>query len=82
MQPRNEEAEFLAGAQLHLDPDDGIDCGACVPACPVSAIYLARTCRSEPERGMKFAAINAEWSASEDYRMAGCFRFAGELSRR
>jgi len=40
------------------------------------------SCEDLPERGMKFAAINAEWSASEDYRMAGCFRFAGELSRR
>ncbi len=62
MQPRNEEAEFLAGAQLHPDPDDGIDCGACVPACPVSAIYPSEDL---PERGKKFAAINAEWSAAK-----------------
>lgn len=25
---------------LYIDPDDCIDCGACVPECPVSAIFL------------------------------------------
>ena len=24
---------------LYIDPDVGIDCGACVPECPVEAIY-------------------------------------------
>ena len=24
---------------LTIDPDECIDCGACVPACPVNAIY-------------------------------------------
>lgn len=26
--------------QLYIDPDDCIDCGACIPECPVEAIYL------------------------------------------
>ena len=26
--------------QLYIDPDDCIDCGACVPECPVEAIFL------------------------------------------
>ena len=26
-------------AQLYIDPDDCIDCGACVPECPVEAIF-------------------------------------------
>lgn len=25
--------------QLYIDPDDCIDCGACVPECPVQAIF-------------------------------------------
>ena len=25
--------------QLYIDPGDCIDCGACVPECPVEAIY-------------------------------------------
>ena len=24
---------------LYIDPDECIDCGACVPECPVEAIY-------------------------------------------
>jgi ferredoxin len=24
---------------LYIDPDECIDCGACVPACPVDAIF-------------------------------------------
>lgn len=26
--------------QLYIDPDDCIDCGACVPECPAEAIFL------------------------------------------
>lgn len=26
---------------LYIDPDDCIDCGGCVPECPVSAIFRA-----------------------------------------
>ena len=25
--------------KLYIDPDECIDCGACEPACPVSAIF-------------------------------------------
>ena len=28
------------GVQMFIDPDDCIDCGACVAECPVAAIYL------------------------------------------
>ena len=28
-----------AGEYLVIDPDDCIDCGACIPECPVDAIY-------------------------------------------
>jgi len=27
------------GDMLYIDPDECIDCGACVPECPVEAIY-------------------------------------------
>ena len=31
---------FYEGEQmLYIHPDECIDCGACVPACPVAAIY-------------------------------------------
>jgi ferredoxin len=37
--PKKDEAEFEAAAQLFIDPAECIDCGACVPVCPASAIF-------------------------------------------
>jgi len=37
--PRKDEPEFETAAMLYIHPDECIDCGACVPACPVAAIY-------------------------------------------
>ena len=37
--PRKDEPEFAAAAMLYIHPEECIDCGACVPACPVAAIY-------------------------------------------
>jgi len=31
--------ESLEGMQLYINPDECIDCGACLPECPVQAIY-------------------------------------------
>ena len=31
--------EELVDKMLYINPDDCIDCGACVPECPVDAIY-------------------------------------------
>jgi len=33
------ECIYDAGEQFVIHPDDCIDCGACVAACPVEAIY-------------------------------------------
>jgi len=37
--PRKDEPEFEQMSMLYIHPDECIDCGACVPACPVAAIY-------------------------------------------
>jgi ferredoxin len=37
--PRKDEPEFETTSMLYIHPDECIDCGACVPACPVAAIY-------------------------------------------
>jgi ferredoxin len=37
--PRKDEPEFEQAAMLYIHPEECIDCGACVPACPVAAIY-------------------------------------------
>jgi ferredoxin len=43
--------------QLYVDPDDCIDCGACVPECPVDAIYHET---SVPAPWNRFIALNLE----------------------
>src|SRR5436190_23399038 len=37
--PRKDEPEFEQTTMLYIHPEECIDCGACVPACPVAAIY-------------------------------------------
>ncbi len=37
--PTKDEAEFEKVDMLYIDPDECIDCGACEPACPVTAIF-------------------------------------------
>jgi formate hydrogenlyase subunit 6/NADH:ubiquinone oxidoreductase subunit I len=37
--PRKDEPDFAQTTMLYIHPDECIDCGACVPACPVAAIY-------------------------------------------
>lgn len=44
-------------AQLYIDPNDCLDCEACVPECPVDAI---RHDRSMPPAWEHFVALNAE----------------------
>jgi ferredoxin len=44
-------------AMLYIDPGECIDCGACVPECPVDAIYEEG---SVPLEEAHWLAINAE----------------------
>jgi NAD-dependent dihydropyrimidine dehydrogenase PreA subunit len=37
--PRKDEPEFASALTLYIHPEECIDCGACLPACPVAAIY-------------------------------------------
>ena len=37
--PRKDEPQFAEATMLYIHPEECIDCGACVPACPVAAIY-------------------------------------------
>ena len=39
--PRIDEPTFAEVTQLFIDPENCIDCGACVPVCEASAIYAA-----------------------------------------
>ena len=37
--PKRDERSFGPAQMLYIDPVECIDCGACVPVCPVSAIF-------------------------------------------
>ncbi|MFA6239329.1 MAG: ferredoxin FdxA [Candidatus Hydrogenedentales bacterium] len=51
---------FHEGANcLVIDPDECIDCGACVDQCPVNAIFPEE---SLPEKWREFVEINARFS--------------------
>ena len=43
---------------LYIHPDECIDCGACVPACPVEAIFALD---ETPEKWANFIPVNAEF---------------------
>ena len=44
---------------LYIHPDECIDCEACVPECPVEAIFHEDNL---PEQWKEFTALNAEMS--------------------
>lgn len=53
---------FREGEQMvYIDPEACIDCGQCVPECPVEAIFPDE---DVPEDKREFIALNAEMAAS------------------
>ena len=56
--PKKDEAAFAEAPQLYVNPVDCIDCGACVPVCPVSAIFALDDL---PEKWSSFTARNAAY---------------------
>ncbi|MGH9482797.1 MAG: 4Fe-4S dicluster domain-containing protein [Terriglobales bacterium] len=55
--PRKDEADFAGATQLFIAPDECIDCGACVPVCPVAAIFAQEDL---PQQWERFVQINAQ----------------------
>ena len=49
------ECFYQDDAMLYIDPDECIDCGACVPECPVEAIHLDQ---DVPERWAAYVELN------------------------
>jgi ferredoxin len=43
---------------LYIDPDECIDCGACEPECPVTAIFPED---SVPAQWVQYTELNARW---------------------
>jgi len=44
---------------LFIDPEECIDCGACIPECPVEAIFYED---DVPEKWHDYIELNAEMS--------------------
>ncbi len=56
------EAFHIGPRMVYINPETCIDCDACVPACPVSAIFPED---EVPEKWESYTAINAD--ECEDY---------------
>lgn len=56
--PRKDEAGFAEAEQLYIHPTECIDCGACVPVCPVTAIFALEDL---PEKWTSFTQKNAQY---------------------
>jgi ferredoxin len=54
--PRKDESDFESETQLYIHPDECIDCGACVPACPVEAIFALD---EVPDKWQSYIAVNS-----------------------
>ncbi|MEM0951360.1 MAG: ferredoxin family protein [Cyanobacteria bacterium P01_H01_bin.74] len=52
--------EFDGESQLFIHPDECIECGACQPVCPVSAIFMDD---EMPEGQEKYVQLNADKTA-------------------
>ena len=50
-------------AQLFIDPEECIDCGACEPVCPVEAIYMED---DVPQRWLSYIELNARYFEGRD----------------
>ena len=53
-----DEAAYPEQPQLYIDPVECIDCGACVPVCPVSATFAPDDL---PEKRRHYSEINAKY---------------------
>jgi NAD-dependent dihydropyrimidine dehydrogenase PreA subunit len=66
--PTNAEPGFDTAAQLYVDPDECIDCGACVPECPVEAIFRESDL---PTEWRSFKDINAQYFGAHKEEVHG-----------
>ena len=65
---------FEGGRMTYINPDLCIDCGACVAACPVEAVYYEAELPDDQER---FLAINERFFAETETPKGG--RKAGKI---
>ncbi len=49
--------------KLYIDPDECIDCGACEPVCPVTAIFAED---DVPDQWREYTELDAKWFKDRD----------------
>ncbi len=49
--------------KLYIDPDECIDCGACEPVCPVTAIFAED---DVPDQYKEYTELDAQWFKDAD----------------
>jgi ferredoxin len=63
---------------LYIQPDECVDCDACVPVCPVTAIFPEDDL---PAEWKQFAKVNAEWFETTGLGSPGGAAQAGAQSK-
>ncbi len=58
--PTKDEDNFEEAKQLYIEPEVCIDCGACEPVCPVTAIFAEEEL---PDKWNEYIAINTDYFA-------------------
>jgi ferredoxin len=58
LSPKKDDPKHATEEMLYIDPVECIDCGACVPVCPVSAIFALDDL---PEKWNAFTERNAKY---------------------
>ncbi len=58
--PTKDDDKFEQAKQLYIDPEVCIDCGACEPVCPVTAIFPEEEL---PDKWQEYVAINTDYFA-------------------
>jgi NAD-dependent dihydropyrimidine dehydrogenase PreA subunit len=78
--PKKDEEAFASEEMLYIDPVECIDCGACVPVCPVSAIFVLDDL---PEKWKAFTERNAHYALPATFLSAfscvSTFRYLRKL---
>jgi ferredoxin len=59
--PKGDAANFAEVPQLYVNPDECIDCGACVPVCPTSSVFAVDDL---PAEYASFIEVNAAYFSS------------------
>jgi len=64
---------------LYIDPEECIDCGACIPECPVEAIFTQEEVPEKKSEWVKYIQINADRAkALKDGEKAGTLKTDAE----